>query len=226
MAQKTLKEFFPSKKKTEESSKDIPRKRSLDSYAVPRGKKRKVATVLTVQKDIPNTVSSTSKQAKKTKVQSNSTATPVVSLAVSKAISEKTENTLSETTRTCAAPRSEPKNAKASLSDSPLSRGAACLKLALDKDKSSPLMSRGKEQVTSFRETRRKLFTGPSEGSTSSSIIIKDEKDTEPPHHPAQASHVPSPMKKQQKNTPDSMSAPKLNHFKALQYDSPTKRKR
>lgn len=199
-------------KKTEESNKGNFRKRSLDSYAVPRGKKRKVAAVLTVQKDKLNTASSSSKKAKKTTLQPSSKATPVVGL------SETTEGALNETTRIRPSPRSQPINAKASPSLSPLSRGATCLKLALDKDK-LPLISRGKEQETSFKEARRKLFSESSEGSTRSSTKIKDE---EPSSHPVNTSYVPSPMKKQQ-GTPDSKSTPKLNHFKALQYDSPTK---
>ena len=206
-------------KKTKEGNKDNLRKRSLDSYTVPRGKKRKVAAGLTAQKDKLNIVLSSSKKSKKTILQPSSTATPVVDLSMSKVVSETTEGALNETTRICPSPRGQPINTRASPSSSPLSRGATCLKLALDKDK-SPLISRGKEQLTSFKEARRKLFSESSEGSTSSSTKVKDE---EPSNYPINTSCVPSPMKKKQQGTPDSKSTPKLNHFKALQYDSPTK---
>jgi len=217
MAQTTLKDFFPSAKKTKEGNKDNLRKRSLDSYTVPRGKKRKVAAGLRAQKDKLNVVLSSSKKAKRTTLQPSSTATPVVDLSMSKVA---TEGALNETTSP--SPRGQPKNTKASSSSSPLSRGATCLKLALDKDK-SPLISRGKEQLTSFKEARRKLFSESSEGSTSSSTKVKDE---EPSNQPVNTSFVPSPMKKKQHGTPDSKSTPKLNHFKALQYDSPTKQEK
>ena len=226
MAQTTLKDFFPSKKKTEENSKEVSRKRLLGSYTVPRAKKRKVATILTVQKDKPNASSTSSTKAKNTKLQSNSTTTPIVGPSTSKMASKATESVIIETTTTCATPRRELRNSKTSQSPSPLTRGAACLKLALDKGKtsSSPLISQSKIQVKSFKEARRKLFIEPSEDSTSSAITVKEEKDKELSHHPVQTRHVPSPMKKQQQGTPDCKSSPKLNHFKALQYDSPTKK--
>lgn len=50
MAQKTIKDYFPSRKK-QDRSKNASNKRPLESFTVPRSKKRRVAKVLTNPQD-------------------------------------------------------------------------------------------------------------------------------------------------------------------------------
>ena len=50
MAQKTIKDYFPSRKK-QDRSKNASNKRSLESFTVPRSKRRRVTKVFTTPQD-------------------------------------------------------------------------------------------------------------------------------------------------------------------------------
>jgi len=214
MAQATLKDYFGSQKKKEDKDNDVSRKRSLESYAIPRGKKRKVASKPTVKKEKATSASSSSTKGTKARSQPSLTVTSLFDRSTKK-VEEIEGETESAVTKSSASPTKDTKAVSP-----PLSRGAACLKLLMNKNKIS-----SQEQVKSFEDARRKLFSEPEASSSgSSSSTFEDKKDKALPLHTVRTSHMPSPTKKQQQSTTEK-SAPKLGHFKALQYDSPTKKK-
>ena len=233
MAQKSIKDYFPSRK-IQDRGKNAAIKRPLESLTVPRSKTRRVTKVLKQQEDERN-------QRKDN--------TPVCNIRM------RSSSSLSSTPATnssgvsvpsweATGASSKPDNAKlncleALRSVSPLKRGAECVRLALEK-KASSSVTLAKEEAPLYNQPRRKLFV--SEGNDDPGAMVKDNKEKKIKSDPA----VKEPESKSEANgvslapvkpsftditlknkapdmTRSGKQGPKLKPFTSLEYDSPTK---
>lgn len=226
MAQREVKDYFPSQK-LQNRGKNSTRKRRVESLVVSGSKKRKVLT------------------------QQPSRLTPKDNRDVCTSLPSSLFSSLSSTTTN---PYETPNPVKQEASPvgvkgsttkldcfeslppsvSPLRRGAECVRLALEK-KTSSSVSLGKEKAPVVRETRRKLFS--SEVTDDPGIKVEHSTDDETPAVTGKAENKPSdvqpakqsisgvtPLVKKSPDTTISKETPKLKPFTSLQYDSPTKR--
>ena len=160
MAQKTIKDYFPSRK-IQDRGKNATNKRSLESFTVPRSKRRRVTKVLTSQQEDKfshrdEREDNVSLRSTRTRSTSSLRSTPTAS-------SSEILSPIREATPAGGKSSSTKLNCleTLSLTVSPLRRGAECVRLALEKKTSSPVKL-GKEATSTMKgktETRRKLFS-------------------------------------------------------------------
>lgn len=235
MAQKTIKDYFPSRK-IQDRGKNATKKRPPESFTVPRSKRSRVTKVLTTVTD--------SQQADKLKFKDKGKDNnPLCDIQTSLLSTPTTScNETPDPTREANPAGVKSCSTKLNCSEtnslsavSPLRRGAECVRLALEK-KTSPVTLIGKDKSSRFTETRRKLFSsevsndpGVEYNNDSEEIFVKKPTAAEsktdsnisssPPAK--QAVRGVSPLKKTSGII--SKRTPKLKHFTSLQYESPTK---
>lgn len=236
MAQKTIKDYFPSRK-IQDKGKGATTKRLLESSTVPRSKRRRVTKVLTGK---PEEKLRSSDKTQDSKCNITTNLRSGLSSTLTTSFCERAPDPRGEET---------PVNSSIVLNCfetlpstlSPLRRGAECVRLALEKKTSSPVTLGRDEEVKAPRlnDTCRKLFS--SEVSNSAGVTAKHHDDDEAPLPPvkkpeskAGGSISSTPVKqsingitplKNDKTSTRSKQVPKLKPFTSLQYDSPTKNK-
>ena len=229
MAQKEVKDYFPSQK-LQNRGKNSTRKRRVESLVVSASKKRKVLTHQPSQL--------TSKDNKDGDIPLRNLCTSLFSSLSSTSTTKPYEipNPVKGETSPVGVKNSTTKlNCFETLPStvSPLRRGAECVRLALEKKKSS--VSLGKEKAPVISETRRKLFSSEvtddpgtkiedsTVNETPSAVAVKAESKPSDVRPAKQSISGITPLVKKSNDMTRSKEAPKLKPFTSLQYDSPTK---
>lgn len=237
MAQKTIKNYFPSRK-IQDRGKDAPTKRPIESFTVPRGKRRRVTKVFTNQRGDQSRDQEDDNKLYDIRTSfSSSSSTPTTNF-------HDTPSSRREATPAGANSCTAKLNCSESLPPtvSPLRRGAECVRLALGNKTSSPVtLAKDEKGVTPvFSETRRKLFS--SEVASNSQTTAEHTSNEELPiptvnksvtidksdeSHSASVKRPLNGISLLKNTTTDraekNKQVPKLKPFRSLQYDSPTK---